>query len=70
MRGQAKGADKKDPGPEKENDAPAEEGVNEPVEVVDAATSDSAPVDVKKISTEPKTVGAIRKTQSQTERSH
>ena len=63
MRGQAKAADKKDPGPEKENDAPVEEGVIEPVEVVDAATSDSAQVDVKKISTELKTVGAIRKTQ-------
>ena len=63
MRGQAKAADKKDPGPEKENDAPAEETVTEPVEVVHAATSDSASVDVKKINTKPKTVGAIRKSQ-------
>ena len=56
---------------DKENDAPPEETVTDPVEApkAEASTSDSSPIDVKKISTEPsKTVGAIRKTQKAKQR--
>ena len=59
-------AEKKEVTQDKENDAPVEETVTEPIEgpKAEASTSDSTPIDVKKISTEPnnKTVGAIRKT--------
>ena len=54
----AKG-DKKEAEENKENDAPADETVMEPVEVAagEPSTSDAMPIDVKKISTEHKTVG-------------
>ena len=64
-------AEKKEVAQDKENDAPVEETVTEPVEgpKAEASTSDSTPIDVKKISTEPnKTVGAIRKTQKAKQR--
>ena len=69
IRAPAKG-DKKEAAENKENDAPADETVTEPVEVAagEPSTSDAMPIDVKKISTEHKTVGQIRKTQKAKQR--
>ena len=64
-------SDKKEAIEDKGNDTPPDDTVTEPVEVPagEASTSDSTPIDVKKLSSEPsKTVGAIWKTQKAKQR--
>ena len=71
MHAAAAKTDKKEAGQDKENKTLTEDTVTDPVEVskAEASTSDSAPIDIKQISSKPNnTVGAIWKTQKAKQR--